>query len=529
MNVLNSYPGKTFITIMNDQGGDVIWRYNPEYGIFVNTGVPFIEQTLLRILGTETKPRMYTAVQKHMQVKTYTEPERFEEYPYVVVMKNGSFNLLTGELTEHSPDYMAKSKIPISYDKNAECPTFIKFLERVLPKTEHRKFWQEWVGYHFLKDYRFQRTVILQGDGDNGKSTLLSVLSTLIGNDNVSTENLFRLTTNRFSPAELYGKMANISADIGPQELKFTGMIKTLTGNDLVPAERKARDPFSFKNHAKLTFSCNQLPKTPDRTLAFYKRFIVLVTGPSIPIEEQDASLIETLTSDEELSGIFNWAIKGLQRALENGKLSEPSDILERKELYQNMSEPDVGFINDYLIESPGAFVTRDEAYRRFTVWCDENGFIPCSEKSLYKTIRNGFYCKDDRKTVSKGQVERGWVGIAWFDQVKQEILSEKTALTDNITSPRKQKQITTEQQIPVKSDKPVKKYPSVDIQEEDKPIIDLARAYLLNNGGKCPSENLVMHLRDEGFEFEAFKRLKEYSLIFKVSNGKIHLLEVSQ
>ena len=525
--VLNSYPGKTFITPMNDQGGDVIYRYNPEIGIFSNNGVPFIEQSLLKILGTDTQTVMYNAIKKHMQVKTYTEPDQFQENPYITVMKNGSFNILTNEFGEHSPEYMAKCRIPVNYDKEADCPTFKEFLKRILPKEEHRVFWQEWMGYHLLKDYRFQRTVILQGEGDNGKSTLLSVLATLVGNDNVSTENLFRLTTNRFSPAELFGKIANISADIGPKELKFTGMIKTLTGNDLVPAERKNRDPFSFKNYAKLTFSCNQLPKSPDRTLAFYKRFIVLVTGPPIPQDEQDASLIEGLTSEEELSGIFNWALEGLTRALDRGKLAEPSDIMTRKMLYQNMSEPEIGFTSEYIVENNAGFISRDMALRQFTKYCDENGFVPSSDKVLYDTIRKNFYCKETKPNIN-GVRTRGFSGIAWTFLTPEPNGTHGTDGTGVSTLLEFDPKIS-ESQNGVPSVPPVpkpEKHPSFEEQTKDSELIRLARYYVKNQGGKCKTEDLVMHLSNNGYDFNSFKNLKRYTLIFKVSKGHIEALE---
>ena len=374
--ILKSFPEGTFITPMNDQGGDVVWRYDETRGIFVNDGIPFTEKALKDIMGQDTTTAQYAHVVKHLQVETYTQPADFEEIPEIIVTQNGALNVFSGELLPHSPHYKARSAIPVTYNPDAGCPRFQEFFKRVIPSQEYREFFQEWAGFHLIKDYRFQRVTVLVGDGDNGKSTLLNVLTRLLGKENVSSENLYRLTTNRFSPAELYGKLANVAADIGPDELKYTGPLKTLTGGDSITAERKRRDPFKFINHAKMTFSCNQLPRTPDETLAFYKRFIVIITGDPIPKEEQNPQILEEITTQEELSGILNWALIGLRNAITRGRLAEPTEILERKELYRNMSDPVTGFIETHIVENPETHIIKEDAYRAFAQYCKRNGYI---------------------------------------------------------------------------------------------------------------------------------------------------------
>jgi hypothetical protein len=94
-------------------------------------------------------------------------------------------------------------------------PAVKAFLSRVAP--ENLAFLQEWVGYHLLKDYRFQRCVVLVGEGDNGKSTFLSLLTRFLGPENVTGQSLYRLSTNRFAPAELQGRyLRNGPNPIGP-------------------------------------------------------------------------------------------------------------------------------------------------------------------------------------------------------------------------------------------------------------------------------------------------------------------------
>lgn len=438
--LLENYPRGSFVTPMNDQGGDVVWRYDEARGIFVNDGVPFIEKALKTILGEDTTTAQYSHVVKHLQVSTYTEPHDFEEFPEIVVLKNGSFNLYTGELLPHSPEYKAKNALPVNYEPVAECPQFLKFLDRVIPDEEYREFFREWLGYHLLKDYRFQRVVVLQGDGDNGKSTLLAAMVSFLGPNNITSQNLYRLSTNRFSPAELHGKLANISADIGPDELKYTGTIKMLSGNDYITVERKNRDPFQFTNYAKLTFSCNQLPKTPDETLAFYKRFIVIVTGDPIPKEEQNSQIIDEITTPEELSGIFNWAYQGLQNALDRGTLSEPTDIEERRELYQKMSDPVTGFINDHISEEPQAFEVKQDLVNAFFNYCKNKGFVPISNKRFFEDFKKTVWVREPRPTLYSEEHPQGkqtpcYQGVKLIGCKRSTVYETREEYIDNVSN----------------------------------------------------------------------------------------------
>lgn len=417
------------ITPMNDQGGDVIWKYNETRGIFENIGIPWIEQLLQEMLGEDCASSKQNEVVKQVKVKTYKDPKLFTQTPGIVVLRNGCYNIYTKQFVPHKTTYYAKAQLPVTYNPDSDCPRFKQFIEEIIPgQTE---FYQEWLGYHLLGDYRYQRCVILVGDGDNGKSTLLNVQTAFLGPENTTSLSLFKLSTNRFAVAELDGKIANIAADIGPDELRHTGTIKMLTGGDWISVERKNRDPFQIKNTAKLTFSCNQLPRTPDETLAFFKRFIVIVFDKVIPKEKQDTKLLETLTSDSELSGLFNWALEGLYRALERGYLAEPDGLIERRELYLAMSDPVNGFCNNYIMESHENIEIKQDIIKAFHNYCREKGFVPVSERKFIEEFKKIVFVRESRLTLftnehREGERFRVWRGVELVGDVSKTQFSTK-------------------------------------------------------------------------------------------------------
>ena len=425
------------ITPMNDQGGDVIWKYNETRGIYENIGIPWIRELVQSLLSRDCRKNKQTEVVEQIKVKTYKNPKEFVQTPGVIVLKNGCYNIITREFSRHQPTYYAKAQLPVSYDPQADCPRFKEFLNEIIPT--QIDFYQEWMGYHLVNDYRYQRCVILVGDGDNGKSTLLNVQTAFIGSENTTSLSMYKLSTNRFAVAELDGKIANIAADIGPDELRHTGTFKMLTGGDWMSVERKNRDPFQMKNAAKLTFSCNQLPRTPDETLAFFKRFVVIVFDKVIPKKQQDPHLLEVLTTDFELSGILNWALEGLYKATERGYLAEPEELTERRDLYMAMSDPVNGFCNTHIIENHEAYEIKQDIIKAFHTYCNEKGFVQLSERRFVEQFKKNLHVRESRltlytKTHPEGDRFRVWRGVELDNSCeKTEFSKERNAFVRDV------------------------------------------------------------------------------------------------
>src|SRR4030042_882052 len=93
-----AYPAGTFLTPMTDQGGDVVWMYNQDKGIFESYGIPWLKEQLYNILGEKCAHRHQAEVVNLLKTATYIHPEEFIETPEIVVLKNGCYNLYTGKL-----------------------------------------------------------------------------------------------------------------------------------------------------------------------------------------------------------------------------------------------------------------------------------------------------------------------------------------------------------------------------------------------------------------------------------------------
>jgi P4 family phage/plasmid primase-like protien len=251
----------------------------------------------------------YTINEVINRVKDLNDVDRskFDSDNDIINVKNGLLNIHTLEFKEHSPNYLSTVQLPIKYDPKAKCPKILKFLTEVL-KSEDIHVILQLIGYCLYRTNRYERAFIFYGQGSNGKSTLIRLIEYFLGftslYKNVSHVSLQNLAKNRFKPAELYGKSANLFADLGNKKIssEHWGTIKMLISGDSMSVERKGKDPFEFTPFAKLIFSCNEIPELPDNTYATWRR-LILLEFENIFEENRDVNLIDKLTTEEEISG----------------------------------------------------------------------------------------------------------------------------------------------------------------------------------------------------------------------------------
>lgn len=233
--------------------------------------------------------------------------------------KNGILELdsdnRTNDLRIHSSDVGFRGMLPYNYDPSSTSPTFTWWINDVMLGDESLvKILQEYMGYVIRGgDYKYHKALWLSGSGRNGKSTFLSVLKALIGTGNYSTLSIKQIIGDKFSSADLDGRIANFSEETSPEELSDSGPFKNLTGDGEINAQKKYGDPYSFRNRAKLIMTYNEVPELRDLSPGMLSRPIIIPFQKDLTKESsQDKKLKAKLLA--ELPGIFNFALEGWRR-----------------------------------------------------------------------------------------------------------------------------------------------------------------------------------------------------------------------
>lgn len=347
----------------------VIHRYVD--GWYQPDGEALIRELCREKLGKLAKTNYRNEVVQHIQDTTFHKPDDFNAPMNLICLKNGILDLGTLELSEHAPNPIFLNQLPVVFVPDAKCPKIMKFISEIL-QPEDIPLIQEIIGYCLLRDYRFAVAVMMLGSGANGKSTLLRLIVALVGDQNVATPSLHDLLINRFAKADLYGKLVNIHADIPTKQLWNTGVFKMLTGQDLIWGEKKHITAFTFRNYAKLLYSTNELPKTDDRSAAFWRRWIIVKFLNVFPDgnPRTNPNILDELTTPEELSGLLNWALEGLKRLVKNGQITttRPREEVETEWITQTDSLR--AFVMKCMETAHDCFVAKPDFYAAYQEFC---------------------------------------------------------------------------------------------------------------------------------------------------------------
>jgi putative DNA primase/helicase len=399
-----------------------ILRYNNSY--YENNAACIINNRINYYMDILTTNRMKSETIGFIKNTSYTERKDLEQPLNLINLKNGIYNIDTGELISHDPKYTFLYELPIDYNPVANCPTWKKFIEDTLYK-EDVEFIQELCGYLLYRSYPWALLVILLGHGRNGKSTFINVLTAILGKENTVHIPLLTLAINRFAKAKLYQKHANLCADLGAKEIKDTGTLKQLTGMDTIYAEEKHEKGFGFVNFSKLMFACNILPTIDDRTLAMIER-IAVVEFPNTferGTEECDPHIIDKLTTPEELSGIFNWMVEGLKRLLANKKFSTYRDFDNVSEYLKASQDPVNMFVERFIFSDPNGEIQKETVYNQYLKFATDNKFPTVISAVFTKKFKPcvALFLKETGK-LDEGQPRTGghkptWKGIGLCDK----------------------------------------------------------------------------------------------------------------
>lgn len=333
--------------------------------------------------------------------------------PFIINVQNGLYNVLDDSFKPHTPEYYSTVQIMASYCEEAKCPNYLAFLKSVLPDEEIHLM-QEIFGYLLIPVNKAQKSFVFVGAPNAGKSTLLSVAQDiLLGSENVSNIP-WQSLGDRFNKAELFGKLANIFADLPTRNIDDNGLFKALTGEDYITGERKNKDPFSFRPYARLLFSCNEIPKNyGDRSEGFYRRLIIIRFDTSVPKNKRDPNLREKLAVERD--GILMWSLAGLKRLIANSyEFSETDRTKAELQRYRVESNSALSFAEEFCEFIEDGVVVRDDLFAKYKEYCCSAGMKPLSQANFNKEIENN--CQGIKRGRDRISKRRTWKGISFCE-----------------------------------------------------------------------------------------------------------------
>jgi putative DNA primase/helicase len=344
------------------------------------------------------------------QTGIVASPVLFDSDPLLLGVANGVVDLRTGTFREsRKKDYITK-QAGTAYDPAAMCPTWEKFLSRVLAENaELISFIQRAVGYSLTASIVEQVLFFLYGTGQNGKSTFAECLKHLFGGYMIkATTALYTLDRHATEPlteiSRLVGKRLVTGSETEEGTRLAESRVKDITGGDTLTGRELYCPAFNFQPTHKLWIYGNHRPDIRGNDHGIWRRIRLIPFEVQIPDKEKDPKLLEKLL--QELPGILNWAIKGCLEWQKNG-LGTPRVVIEATAEYRE-EEDEIG---ECLAQTclQGGKVERTVLYGEYLSWAKALGIrMPLRQKAFAKRIRVRVGI-----TESKSNGTRYWHGIS--------------------------------------------------------------------------------------------------------------------
>lgn len=331
----------------------------------------------------------------------------FDTHPFLLNVQNGTLNLkaeYNGDedfdgivLEEHNREHYITKLARVSYDRHADAPTFNKFIKEILPDDEIRLFLQRYFGYCLTGDTGKQVIVMLWGEGSNGKSTLMDVLTWMLGDYATVTPFATLLHTDQRKGGDASPDLARlpgarlVSAAEPETGARFSeSMLKQLTGSEIMTVRHLHKDFFEFKPQFKLCLSFNNKPYIRGQDRGIWRRILLVPFTQSFEDEDElknspNAKLkIENLDKKlkEEAPGILNWLLDGYRMWAEDG-FKIPAKVRAATAEYKHESNPIQQFIEAWCEKRAEAIVGSSRMYDAYKLWCKESALDPMTQNSF--------------------------------------------------------------------------------------------------------------------------------------------------
>ncbi len=319
----------------------------------------------------------------------------------VIPVQNGYLHLdRPPVLCPHDRELGLRHVLRCDYDPSAPKPVmFESLLNRVLPESAVRGRVQEYIGYTLLPDARFQLAQIWLGSGANGKGTLANIVQALHSRAAAAYPNKL----DGFQAAAVLGASL-IYCDEAPPQDWCEQIIKSMIAAESVSIDRKYLPPITTRVMGKWLILANHVPAVRDQSNGFWRRFDIVPFTVEIPADERDPLLAEHIIRDE-LTGVLNWALEGLQRLLDRGRFdaSPPSAMTTAKQAARTETNSVHAWSHDNAVElTVTTDTSKTDVYRNYATWCKDNGMIPVSSPKFWKRLPDSLGAVAEGRMVTK-------------------------------------------------------------------------------------------------------------------------------
>lgn len=376
------------IKIVTNSGG-ISYRFNLEKQHYESISTLDLERLVADLTGEHLSPNHLCNFIKIIKTKTLMPQEFFAPPQGLLNMKNGILDVKKRVLLKHNPSLFFQYVVPHDYDPMAGCDAWIRWLNNIFHDNLEFKFIVAQIFGYILYggDPFLHKAFLLIGEGRNGKSTFLKVLTEMVGQRNCSNVSLSKLD-KEFFLVNLDGKLVNVAEETPSEARVNSEVFKTVVAGGSIAACRKYHDIYEFNPTARFIFACNRLPKFDENSFGVDKRLYFIPFNAEFVDENADPFIFER-DLRMEIPGIINWALVGLEILLNERRLPELECQREVFEEYKAGNDSVFEFVLERITISKDDKIPIETIYNSYRCFCQESGRLPVSKINFSRSFLN--------------------------------------------------------------------------------------------------------------------------------------------
>lgn len=329
---------------------------------------------------------------------------------------NGTLNIETNKLNGHNPDDYLFYCLEFEYNPKMDCPKFTEYLNFVLPSKEDQRMVLSYLGACF-SDVKFEHMLCLLGDGGNGKSVLLDVLSGVLGPDNVCHVNMDNIA-GYGSSADNYrlmleNKIINVSSESRFKNIDFSTW-KQLASHEPVTAHKFHRDRFEMRSYARTIYAMNSLPTNfEEHNDGFFRRLLIVQFKVKIEAAQRNINLAKEIIHEEAV-GVMNKIVEAIKTFKREGAIHQSKDSKEFVSSLELKNDSVQQYLDHIQAEKDVTITVKNPAlrdvYKSYRFFCEDELYVsPVGRNKFVDRLeRLGVYCRK----AGKGTESTRRIGI---------------------------------------------------------------------------------------------------------------------
>lgn len=281
------------------------------------------------------------------------------------------------ELKPHRAESYLRYCLNVAYDPTATSPMFDKavleiFAQSTDPEDMFRHF-MELAGYICQPWRELAIIVLLYGGGNNGKTSLMSIIERILGEKMVMASRISEIETSDFKIGALDGKLMLLDEDVDEGTCIPDGFLKKISEKKMLTGQHKYKPPFQFICRAVPVMLANAYPSIKDLTEGLRRRVMVIPFSRRLKSHEVKIGLFDEIW-EQEASGILNQVVGGFQRLKKRGKFQEPEDCLNARNEWLIRSNILTTFIDEFCVKGEDKKQSLKDFYFVFKEFCSDAG-----------------------------------------------------------------------------------------------------------------------------------------------------------